>query len=350
MNELIQPILSFKINFIYFKFIIIFFWGICFGQPKLTPVNHNNVPWGALDSYQVKMAGYTQSDFERVQIGNISYNTNISNWKLTVQATGNYTGSGSGEIISVGYTSLQFEGVSPGNMVPSSSGPLALSLTEQVLINGAPAINPNISGYFIEYQFLLNIQGGNHLLVNTGRYSTSIIFRLYDGNNQLIDQVVQSDFGFQINNSGQGGNSELQVRNGGGLVEFSFNNPMDYQTGKSVQKSASVYAKSFSRYQILVKAGGPELLSSNSTDAVAVNLFQIEAGQSLKNLPYLEFNGPIKISDQEQILLKNQMNNYNYQEVEYDLNYSISGQDSMQLLDVFPSTYSGILYFIMIPL
>ncbi len=350
MIKSIHPFLFLKIKFIYFKVIIFFAMGIGFGQPKLAPVNHNNVPWGALDTYQAKMAGYSQSDFERIQIGNISYNTNISNWRITIQATGNYISSGSGDNIPVGYTSLEFEGVTPGNMYPSSSGPLNLSLTEQTIIGGAAAINPNISGYFIEYQFLLNIQGGNHLLVNTGRYSTSIIFRFYDGNNQLIDQVVQSDFGFQINNSGQGGNAILQIHNGGGLVDFSFNNPSDYQTGKSIQKPASLYAKSFGQYQILIKAGGPELLSPNSTDAIAVNLFQIEASQSLKNLPNLEFAGPIKISDQEQLLLKNQMNNSNYQEVEYDLNYSISGQDSMLLLDNSPSTYSGILYFILIPL
>lgn len=320
-------------------------------QPRLTLDNRDNIPNNALDSYQSKMAGYTQSDFENVQIGNISSNDHVTGWKVTVQAVSNYSSSGTSDVIPVGYTSLRYESTTPGVMAPTSTSPVALSQSEKVLIEGAKDIDRNIiGGSFINYKFGLIIQGGNHLLVKTGTYKTTLIFRLYDGSNRLLHQVTESRFQFRINNSGQGNNAVMELRNGGQLFDFSFLNSADYQQGKSIQKKKALYIKAFNSYQLLVKAGSSDLKSTSNNELIPVNLFKIEPAQTQKSLPNLILMPALRLTAQDQVLVKNPMSSGgNYQEVEYDLRFFIEGQDSRKLASKSASTYSTIIYFIMIP-
>lgn len=322
------------------------------GQGSLAQVTLGGSAYGAnvvFGTYQEKMAGETAVDFIHLQFGNISYNTNIPNWKVTVKALGNYINqSDPSATIPVQYTSMQFNDVNRNPMAPTNQSPIPLSTTETDLITGAPALTASSTGYYMVYDYDLIIQGGNHLLMPNGVYKVSLEFSLYDGNNILIDShVMSSNVRFTIQNSGSGGGSSLVLQNSSDNIQFQFASPNDYSTGLSISKPLGLKVVSYQDYQVIVKTNASVLSSSTTSHTIPVSAVTLEVDQTQENLPNLIMN-TLNLSASDQVYIDNPSTNYLYHEVQYDLRYFIPPSNTDDVLGP-AATYTTTVYFILVP-
>lgn len=299
-------------------------------------------------TYQEQMVGKMESNYIGVEINKIKSNTHIANWELRVRALGDYVNqSNPAKTISSHFTYLEFSTVNQSGMAPVNTGPVQLGTSDVVLLSGTLPLDPQTSGYYLQYKFDYTVQGGNHLLVPNGSYRVPLIFSLYDGNDQLLDSFVLNDIGIQIQTGNYSTNS-IVLQNSGDFLSFNFDDVSDYFNGLSISKPLSLKVNNNNPHQIMVKANS-DLSSPGSGSIIPVSLFQLEVSQTNESLPALVVSPPVYLSLTEILLVKNSKPNYLYDEVTYDLRFFISPGDA-QAISAVPGRYSTVLYFIMLPL
>lgn len=149
-------------------------------------------------------------------------NANCSNWTLKVRTTTATFANGANGI-PVQYVSLKYNSNTGGPNVTNYSGsPVALSTTDQVLVSNANGTLASPPYYYFEHLFNAIIQGGSHLYqpVN-GSFNTTLVFSLYNSNNQLVS-TANISFGFQIQYQGPNLFDQCQ----GMSLNGNINNPM----------------------------------------------------------------------------------------------------------------------------
>lgn len=299
-------------------------------------------------SYQELMNGKTESEYIGIEIEKIKNKTHISNWTLRVRALGNYINqSNPGASVAPQFTSLQFSNVNQNGMAPANTSPVQLGTSESVLLSGALPLDPQTSGYYLQYKFDILIQGGNHLLVTNGDYRVSLEFLLYDGNNNLLDSFVLNNVGFQIH-TGNYSTNTLVLQNSANNVSFVFDDLSDFQSGLSKGKPLGLKVNYIQAYEIIVKADSNILTSTTTSNSIPVSVVHLEITQTQENLPNLTITAPFSLTASETVAVRNPKSNYRYAEVEYNLRYFIPPSETPNLLGP-AGTYTTQVFFIAIP-
>lgn len=323
------------------------------GQPKPKPkpkLGGYNTYVDTFISYAEQMAGKTESNYIGVEI-KIKNNTHISNWTLRVRTLGNYINqTNPSAVVAPQYTSLQFSAVNQNSMVPVNTNPVQLNTSDVVLLSGALPLDPQTSGYSLQYKFDIIIQGGNHLLVDNGTYRTSLEFSLYDGNNQFLDSFVLNDVGFQFQTGGFQTSNTLILQNAD-LITFTFDDLSDYLNGLSIYKNNALKINYNGPYEVIVKSNSSQLTSTTTSNTIPVSLFKIEVSQTQESLPALVLSPAVPLTTNDPVIITNPhpwVNNNAYGEVEYNLRYFIPPTNAANVFGA-PATYTTIIYFVVLP-
>lgn len=294
------------------------------------------------DTYQQQMAGSTVSEAASLQ-----YTPNGSTcqgWTLTVKAAGDF--SNGTDIIPIQYFSLRFNRVSNGGPSASEIGlsytPVTLSNTEAILINQS---NGAFQGYqSTEQQYDLIIQGGNQLLVSNGQYSATLIFTLYNQSGQVVSSATTT-VSFQIQSNAK--NYSAQLQNTADQVTLGFNSLNSYQNGVSVNKASGLKITGYTPYQVIVKSDSENLLNAAAGSSIPVSVVHLSATVATANVGGTGCY-PITLSSVDQVLIRNPMNDYRYQNVEYNLKFFTEANDS-RVFNVAAGVYTTNVIFVVLP-
>ena len=295
----------------------------------------------SFSDYESQMAGTTITEALAVQ-----YNPNANTcngWSLRVRATDNFTNGAN--FVAPQYISLRFNRVSQGSPTASeigvSNNDYPLNVSDVTLIGNS---NAAFSDY-TEHTFDMVIQGGNHLLVPNGTYTSSLIFTLYNQNNQAVSTVT-IPVAFQVQTTANNSFTML-LQNGAEMVNMVFNTVNDYRSEKSVNIANGLKVLASAPYQVIVKTSNDALTSNTSSATIPVNAISIEATQSTATSAGISvYNRHLSVNEQVLINTTNPLDS-TQQMVEYNLRYAISASttDLMQ-----PSgRYSVNIIFIVLP-
>lgn len=295
----------------------------------------------SFNDYESQMAGTTITDALAIQ-----YNPNASTcngWSLRVRATDNFTNGAS--FVAPQYISLRFNRVSQGSPTASEIGvsntDYPLSMSDVALISNS---NAAFSDY-TEHQFDMIIQGGNHLLVPNGTYTSSLIFTLYNQNNQAVSTLTLP-VAFQVQTTANNSFTML-LQNGAEMVNMVFNTVNDYRSEKSVNITNGLKVIASAPYQVIVKTSTDVLTSSTSSATIPVNTVSLEATQSTATSAGISvYTRQLSLNDQVLISTANPLDS-SQQMVEYNLQYAISANTSNLMQ---PSgRYSVNIIFVVLP-
>lgn len=288
-------------------------------------------------TYAQQMSGATVTDAV-----NLQYATNgatCRGWTLKVRAAGNFINGAN--TVSPNFFSLRFNRVVSGspsaaNIGVSNATLVPISTSDATLINSSgDSFNGNTA-----HRFDMIIQGGNHLLVPNGTYTTNLIFSLYNQANQLVSTTTNTIV-FQINSSISSFTVVLQ--NSANQVDMVFT-PALYTTGISIQKLRGLKVTGYNGHQILVKTSTANLISGANTIPVSV--------VSLETTKYTSTSTGIicytrNLSATDQIIVSNPLTNHTQQVVEYDLRYYTQPGDTR--LSSQTGTFTTNVIFVAIP-
>ncbi len=316
--------------------IVVNYSNTCLGA-SLASYSSNQHTFG---SYTEQMAGATVTDAVSVQ-----YNPNQANctgWSLKVRAAGNFTNGGN--LVAPQNISLKFNRVSTGSPSAAAMGvstnPVPLNFSDVTLINQS---NASFTSYlFTEHKFDMIIAGGNHLLVPNGTYTGSLIFTLYNINNEVVSTSTVS-VAFLINSSTN--SYTLVLQNTANEVDLVFNTVANYTNGVSVSKLRGLKVTGYNPYQVLLKTSGLNLEGSQ-TGTIPVGAVNVEVAKyTATSAGIVTYTRALSTADQ--IIITNPLYDYSHQVVEYDLRYYTAGNDS-RLFDK-AGIFSTSVLFVVIP-
>jgi hypothetical protein len=280
-----------------------------------------------------------------IQALNVQYDTGTANcnkWSLKIRANGNFTNGSSS--IAPENVSLRFnrvaQGVPTAAAIGVSSNAVQLRTTDAMLITSS---NGAFDGY-THHQFDMIIQGGNYLAAaKPGIYTCPITLSLYNQDGELVSSANATlSFQFTYLNSVV---NNLTVTFTDPDVNFQYNLPSDYVTGKSISKNKGLKIVTSRSYQVIVKTLTPNLTSGAHTIPASV--------VQLSNKPEFNLSGitstPIELKHTDQVIIKNMMLDYNYHTTFYDLTYKISGNNNI-VTSAPAGTYSNTVIFVVLPL
>jgi hypothetical protein len=291
-------------------------------------------------SYAQQMAGATVTDAATLQ-----YNTNgatCRGWTLKVRASGNFVNGANA--VSPQYFSLRFNRVNSGSPSAANIGvtntPVPLSTTDAVIINPS---NASFNGG-TEHKFDMVIQGGNHLLVPNGTYTSGLVFTLYNQANQLIS-TTNCNVTFQVNSASN--SYTILLQNSADQINMDISTPAAIISGVSVSKAQGLKVTGYSAYQVIVKTSNANLVSSTTTNTVPVAAINLEVTKyTITNPGITCFTRALSVTDQ--YFITNPLSDHTQQIVEYNLRYFSAPGDSRFL---GPSgTFTTNVLFVAIPM
>jgi hypothetical protein len=271
-------------------------------------------------SYAKQMAGATVTDAATLQ-----YNTNgatCRGWILKVRASGNFVNGANA--VSPQYFSLRFNRVNSGtpsaNNIGVTNAPVPLSTTDAVMINPS---NASFNGG-TEHKFDMLIQGGNHLILPNGTYTSSLVFTLYNQANQLIS-TSNCNVTFQVNSTTN--SYTLLLQNSANQVDMNLSTPAAITTGVSVSKTQGLKVTGYSAYQVIVKTSNANLVSSTTANTIPVAAISLEVTKYTTTNPgIICFTKALSVTDQ--YFVTNPLSHHTQQVVEYNLRYFTNPGDS----------------------
>ena len=303
------------------------------------------------DSYTELEDGITAS-----QHISLAYNTpsasTCAGWKLTATATGHFTGGS--EMVTLDHAFIRFNTASGGPApasIPMPTLPVPLSTTETTLVAQSNAAIEVPPAYYFTHKFDLIIEGGAHLFLPNGTYSTTLIFSLYDQSGSQVSTTSALIY-FTINYQGSGGGSSLTLTSGGDLVSFNYSSVSDYQNGITVSKPASLYITSYYDYQIIAQTVDPAFSSPGTPATFPVSVITLTpalAASSPSGCNTGVTCNTLGLSDSPQVLISDTNTDYPCHQLYYDLTYSTQPNDP----DIFSApegTYEAKLMLILAPL
>lgn len=270
----------------------------------------------------------------------------LSDWSVEIRTMGNFINQSTGSMVPPRYFKLLFNTVSDPDMVPANTGPIPLSTSETILIDGAPDLNQT-TGKRLQYSFDFIIEGGNHLLVGDGTYSTTLFITLYEGS--MIKANYSLQIGFIIDTQEKFENNILQLQNSASFIDFEFDDVADYANGLKVQKPLGLKVVSSDAYQIFVKTSSNQLISNTTSKTISVSNISLNITQPT-GISNINLSGAVPLSSSEELMVENFHNpgHKDSQTVIYDLEYEISPINAVNFLGP-AATYSTQVFFIMIP-
>ncbi|SDM86882.1 hypothetical protein SAMN05421813_12643 [Daejeonella rubra] len=272
-------------------------------------------------TYAEQLAGATVTDAVSVQYAPNA--ASCAGWTLKVKAAGNF--SNGSQSIAPQYFSLRFNRVSAGSPSALAIGvdntPVMINNTDVTLINQSNAAFVAYSG--TEHKFDMLIQGGIHLLVPNGTYTGTLIFSLFNQNNELVSMSTVN-VSIYINSSSNSYTVELQ--NSANEIDLVFNTLANYTNGVSVAKARGLRIVGYQPYQVLIKTSGLNLVGSDS-NTIPVSAVSVETTK------FTSTSGGVstftrELSTADQIIITNPMVDYTQQSVEYNLRYYTAPNDS----------------------
>ncbi len=254
---------------------------------------YDNAP--TFSTYAEVVAGGTASNGINLQWG-VPSNTTCTGFSLKVRATGDFVCGAS--TVSPAYASIKFNSASGG---PSAAAlglittPIQLSTSEITLIsNTNTLVQPPPNNFTHLYDLI--IQGGTHLIKpDNGTYTTSLVFSLYDSNNQLLrSTTVNVSFHYTYSGNYQ---FNLQLAGGASNVSFNFNSGSTYTNGISIMQNNALSVLAHVPYEIIAKTDAPDFTSSN-TNPLAVSVLKLQASMNSQPNHISTFSFPLSAMDQ----------------------------------------------------
>ncbi|MGE4586051.1 MAG: hypothetical protein AB7D05_01780 [Mangrovibacterium sp.] len=315
----------------------------------------------SLDSY-LSGSGATFTTYEALQNGitapqyiNLSYTSSSSatcaGWKLRVTASGNF--SNGSEEVALRHTAIRFncaEGGPPPSSIPMPTSSIPLRTTETAVVVRSDAAIEVPTAYFFTHRFDLIIQGGNHLLLPDGTYTTMLIFTFYDSGNNLISST-NIPVCFQISYQGSGGGSSLSLAAGSDLVNFSYTGISEHQNGLTVSMPACLHLTSFSNYQVMARTIDANFSSPSNSYTFPASVITLRANLNssaptgcAKDISCHSF--PLSVIPQT--LISNANAAYPCQDLVFDLSYSTQANDS-RLFFAPAGNYQTAMLLILVP-
>lgn len=291
-------------------------------------------------NYGQQMAGATIADAATLQ-----YNTNgatCRGWTLKVRTSGNFVNGANS--VSAQYFSLRFNRVNSGSPTASAIGlnnaAVPLSTADANIITTS---NASFNGG-TEHKFDLLIQGGNHLILPNGTYTTNLVFSLYNQSNQLISTATTA-VNFQVNSTTN--SYTIVLQNSANQVDMNLSTPAAIATGVSVLKLLGLKVTGYSAYQVVVKTTSANLVSASSSNTIPVAAISLEVTKaSLTSGGINCYSRALSASDQ--FFVTNPLSDYTQQIVEYNLRYFTAPGDSR--FSGSSGTFTTTVLFVAIPM
>jgi hypothetical protein len=187
-------------------------------------------------------------------------------------------------------------------------------------------INPSNASFNggTEHKFDMLIQGGNHLILPNGTYTSSLVFSLYNQANQLIS-TSNCNITFQVNSTTN--SYTLLLQNSANQIDMNLSTPAAIISGVSVSKAQGLKVTGYSAYQVIVKTSNANLVSSTTTNTISVAAISLEVTKYTTTNPGITcFTRALSVTDQ--YFVTNPLSHYTQQVVEYNLRYFTAPGDS----------------------
>jgi len=299
-----------------------------------------------LNTYNALLNGGTAVQYLGAQINTFAAGV-CPYWKLTVRATGNF--SNGAKELDLRYVSIRFNTVTggpSGGQIGIPTNPFVLSMNETVLIprSNVPIDVTKYQTYQIMYDMI--IQGGNQLLVLTnGEYATNLVFNLYDQNGNLISTSTNRAV-FQVyydaNNS-----TKVDLQNGADNILMQFTTPSSIANGVTVNIPNGLSVTSYSSHQLIAKAATNRLASaSDPLNFIPISTIRLSLSAAGPYNNITCYSVPLSVNGQ--VVADNPMSDYTYQNVFYNLVFSIAGNDP-NVIAAPPGTYTSSMVLTLVP-
>lgn len=217
-------------------------------------------------------AGCTSNNYFTIQYGGFAYGVTYQpGWTLKVRANGNFTNGSTS--IAPQYVSIQFASANGGPSGVSATGFQALSTSTDASLITTSASLQTPPVYYFEHRFNMRIQGGSHLAVGTGTYTTTLTFTLVDKNGVTIAtrNNVQASFVVNYSNSCSGAVLGSYTSN-----QFTFSTYAQQMNGATVNEAVTVQYTpnnaTCTGWSLKVRAAGN---FTNGADYVAPQYFSL---------------------------------------------------------------------------
>lgn len=198
--------------------------------------------------------GCTSTNYMTVQY-NLSQGSYPAGWTLLIKANSDF--SNGSTTIPAQYVSFAFGSINGGPTGVSGTGYQTLSTSQNAtLINTSDQLKTP-PYYYFEHKLNMRVQGGNHLTVGTGTYSTTLTLTLVDKQGKTIasNSNVQASFVVNYSNSCQGASLSTYSSN-----QYSFTTYAEQMAGATVTDALSVQynpnAATCAGWSLRVRAAG----------------------------------------------------------------------------------------------
>ena len=198
--------------------------------------------------------GCTSTNYITVQY-NLTSGNYPAGWTLLIKANADF--SNGSTTIPAQYVSLAFGAINGGPTDVSGTGYKTLSTSQEAtMINSSDQLRTP-PYYYFEHKLNMKVQGGSHLTVGTGTYSTTLTLTLVDKQGRTIASNSNVPVSFVVNfsNSCQGASLNTYSSN-----QYSFSSYADLMAGTTVNDAVSVqYAPNTATctgWSLKVRVGG----------------------------------------------------------------------------------------------
>lgn len=253
-------------------------------------------------------AGCTSANYLTVQYGSfVNGVTFAAGWTLRARANANFSNGSS--TIAAQYVSIAFSSAASGPSGVSSTGYKALSTAAAVSLISTtqPIVTPPT--YFFEHKFDLKIQGGSHLAVAAGTYSTTITLSLVDKNGVVVASRNDVVVSFVVNYSNSCNTATIGAFTSN---QYSFSTYAQQMSGATVTDAFTVQynpnTASCSGWSLKIRAAGN---FTNGANSVAPQYFSLRFNRVSSGSPSASAIGvgstPVVLSTSD-VTLINQSN------------------------------------------
>lgn len=271
-------------------------------------------------------AGCTSSNYIFVQYQGFSGGFSLpAGWTLKVQANGDFTNGTA--TIPAQYVSIGFNSADGGPPGVSGTGNQALSkTTPAALINTTSQGSPPY--YYFVHKLDMTITGGNHLLVGTGTFSTTLTLTVVAQNGTIVASNNNVGVSFTVNYSNSCTGATIGGYTGN---QYTFSNYSDQMAGRTVTDAVTIQyapnAAGCTGWSLKVRADGNFVNGSNT---IPVQYFALSFNRVSTGVPTAAqigvTNNPVTLSNIDVPLINQSNKGFTpYSGTEHKFDFVITG-------------------------